>query len=306
MSDHTLPSGKDKRKKNGLRTFSRWLTFLIFLAFAGFVAWTGWIQTEIPPETGALVYTKLTYREGAFTGGYDPVLTIDDGFNWRWERLIPTNMTLYLYPLDLRSLTVGSRGTLPSGDVYMAFMEETGKFNFSWELSFDLTYRLKKEMIPSLAQEKGVRPEDLETFLEEEHNRMERELYGHVEGLSPSLADKDATDRILAALNRAHPFLEITSLSPQVISLPDLELYNKARDLYFAYLETRNEALKTLVAREAPKQAVNEEKMKILEDYGRVLTEYPVLIDFFALDSNNDFGRILAPDLMPLTPVENE
>ena len=291
--------GKRPRKGKSLKRFSRWLTFLIFIGFAGFVTYVGWIQKEIPEGQGALVFTKLSYRDGRFTGGYDTKLTTSDGFHWRWERLFPTNMTIHLYPLSLRDVRITSTGILPSSDIYMDFIEKSGQDQFNWELSFDLTYHLKKESIPQLAQEKGIMPENLEAYLVEEENKIEGELFGLLSSFTLTQDNSREIEKLLLALNKSHPFLEITSLSPQTIVLPDLVLYNKARELYFSYLDARNISLEKMISREAPKMAVNVEKMKVLVEYGKVLTEYPVLIDFFALDENNDFGRMTPSSLMP-------
>jgi hypothetical protein len=290
---------KKQKKGNALRRFNRWLTFLILLGLAGFVFYTGWVQEKIPEGYGALIFTKVTYKEGKLSGGYDETLTANDGFHWRWERLFPTNMTIHLYPLSLRNITISSQGTLPSGDIYMNFMEESQKERFDWDISFDLTYRLKEENIPRLAMEQGIMPENLEAFFAQEENRIEGELYQILKDITPSLTGTKEIDAMRTKLDQSHPFIEITSLSPRILIMPDLTLYNKSRDLYFSYLDTRNASLENMITREAPKMAVNEEKMKILVEYGKILTEYPVLIDFFALDENNDFDRFTPSSLMP-------
>ena len=294
------PSRARKKTPNkSLRRFRRWMTFLIFLGFAGFVAYTGWVQYNIPEGYGGLIHTKFSYKDGVKTGGFDEALTVHDGLHWRWEKLFPTNLTMHVYPLDIRAVTLSSRGTLPSGDIYLSYIEEQDASRFDWNISISLSYRLREENVPRLAAEKGIFPEDLEDFFTEEEQLMERDIYGLIKGYSPEDNGTAYWAGIEEELNRLHPFLEITSLAPESIIQPDLELYEKAKSLYFAYLDEKNRALEEMIARVAPRTTVNEEKMKVLEEYGKVLSEYPVLIDFFALDRDNDFGRYTPDQLMP-------
>ncbi len=288
-----------KKPNKSIRRFRRWLTFLIFLVFAGFVAYTGWVQYDIPEGYGGMIHTKFSYRDGEWTGGFDKALTVHDGLHWRWEKLFPTNLTLHVYPLDIRTVTLSSKGTLPSGDIYLAFVEEQGTSRFDWDIRVSLTYRLKEESVPQLAAEEGIFPEDLEDFFMKEEELMEREIYGYLKDYAPQESSSAYWSDLEDKLNKQHPYLEITSLVPDSLKLPDLVFYEKSRSLYFAYLDEKNRALEEMISRVAPKTAVNEEKMKVLEEYGKVLTEYPVLIDFFALDKNNDFGRYLPSELMP-------
>ncbi len=282
-----------------MRRFSRWLTFLIFLGAVGFGAWYGWVQWDIPEGYGGLIHTKFTWRDGKRAGGFDRELTVNDGLHWRWEKLIPTNLTMHLYPLAIRSVTLSTSGTLPSGDLYLNFLEEKGDSRFDWNLSVYLSYRLRTEMVPSLAGKEGILPENLEDYLAKEEDLIKNELYAYLADYSPETNIADKMESARGEINRLHPYLEVTSLAPDRISLPDYALYEKARTLYFSYLDERNRSLGEMISRVAPKTAVNEEKMKVLEEYGKVLTEYPVLIDFFALDGDNKFGRYTPSDLMP-------
>ncbi|MBN2628233.1 MAG: hypothetical protein JXA95_16335 [Spirochaetales bacterium] len=297
----SVKKAKAKKDRSGraLRRFNRWLTFLIFLGAAGFAAYTGWVQYDIPEGYGGLIHTKFTFREGKRTGGFDPELTVHDGLHWRWEKLIPTNLTMHLYPLEIRTATLSSSGTLPSGDLYMNYLDESTPISFDWNIKVSLTYRLREDAVPRLAGEKGILPRDLEDFLIGEEEQIKNEIYPALADYTPDKDPASALESLREDLNRRHPYLEITTLAPVNLILPDVEFYEKARDLYFAYLDERNRALEEMISRVAPRTTVNEEKMKVLEEYGKVLTEYPVLIDFFALDGNNDFGRYTPADLMP-------
>lgn len=287
---------KKEKKKKSFRRFNRWFSFLIILTMALFVFWKGWIQNKIGEDEAGLVFTKLTYPMDQ--GGFDTEITTNDGFHWRWENIIPTNLTLYLYPLSPRTVQVSSQGTLPSGDIYLSFIEEQDQNRFNWDLSFELTYRLNSQLIPDLAIKKGIIPDSIEDFFASEQGSIERELYNYLKDFDLA-SNPDQLKTVEISIQEKHPFVEILSLSPQKVVLPDLVLYEKSRDLYFAFLDQRNSALEEMISQVAPKTAVNDEKMQIMEEYGKLLTQYPILIDFFALDNENEFGYVPPGQLMP-------
>ena len=84
--------------------------------------------------------------------------------------------------------------------------------------------------------------------------------------------------------------------------LPDLELYQRARRAYLALLEARYEARRTAARNLAEERErgvaaaeARREALQVLREYGQVLKEYPILIQFLALQS--DDGRASFIDL---------
>ena len=79
---------------------------------------------------------------------------------------------------------------------------------------------------------------------------------------------------------------EIISVGIRRVSVPDMALYAQARELYFQLMEAREQAIAAAEAEAIAKADEAESRLRILENYGRILTEYPVLIDFFSLEGN--------------------
>jgi len=79
------------------------LIILIIVGGVGF--YFGWIQIQLPANTFGVIFTK--------TNGYEASVVRPGTFEWRWQRLLPTNLTLYTYTLAPQSTNVTVAGTLP-------------------------------------------------------------------------------------------------------------------------------------------------------------------------------------------------
>nr|MDA3852032.1 hypothetical protein [Spirochaetaceae bacterium] len=107
-------------------------------------------------------------------------------------------------------------------------------------------------------------------------------------------------EEIISQLNEKIPELEIISLEPISKDIPDFQLYQEIRNQFFNYLETINIARTEEASQRAGEEWVNKEKLQVLEDYGKLITEYPLLLDFFAIDQDNGLDRRTSRDLLPI------
>ena len=88
------------------------ITLLTILALAVAAFFVGWVELSLPPGTYGVAFTK--------SGGWDEAAVAPGGVTWRWERLIPTNMTLHLFDLAPQEVQRRVAALLPSADVYAA------------------------------------------------------------------------------------------------------------------------------------------------------------------------------------------
>ena len=104
--------------------------------------------------------------------------------------------------------------------------------------------------------------------------------------IQSDLAGGSALDKQLKQeLAPAFPDLEILSLHTETASLPDLELYELARQSYRELLETRDRSRDQAVARLAEEQVRAQNALDLelatleaLREYGKLLDEYPILL----------------------------
>lgn len=258
------------------------ISLIILLIAGGTAFYFGWVQLQMPANSYGVVFTK--------TGGWDDSVIRPGEFHWRWERLLPTNFTLHVFPSTPHETEVQSSGTLPSADAYASYLEEDP--DFSYELEVSLAYRVRVSELPRLAREADLHPAGLEEWYGQYDRRIAdraRGLAGQLyadaqEGSSPGPVQLDAfEERLTDRLAEDFPDLEIISAVPTTISLPDFDLYQAARSLYFESIEARRAAIADQAYEAEERRVTEESRIETLRRYGEVLTEYPTLLDYFSL-----------------------
>ena len=254
--------------------------FILLLGLGGAGFYFGWVQLDIPPQSRGVIFTK--------SGGWDAAAAEPGVFSWRWEKLIPGNFTLYLYPDKTHTSEIELRGSLPSAEVYALVLD--GNPSFGYSLRFSVSYRVHSDYFPVLAKEHGVLPETFEEWLAALRTGIAAKGSAAVaawfeeNSAAPAETEKQLARTITAFLAADYPFLEITGFAPTELRFPDTALYAKARELYLARAESRKDALRES-AREMTLRALREEtRWENLKKYGELLTQYPVLLDFLKIE----------------------
>ncbi|MBB6479104.1 hypothetical protein [Spirochaeta isovalerica] len=273
MADTTVK----KKKKSSLGPI---LSFLLFFGAAGTLFWFGWVQFELPENTYAVLFSK--------TSGYDSKVLEPGRFIWKWERILPTNSKLIKFLVETRSTELEYIGELPSGDLYKSFIPENP--DFSYHMTFHISYRLIEERLPELLQKGDLDSGDMESFYNEaeaEYLKILKEGTGDyfTENLSINSSSYGELEiALLEKLKSRYTYLEIRSFVVKYINFPDLELYRTAKDMYAQILERRKNA-EIATEKWAIESKVNlDTKIEILTKYGELLSKYPILVDYFALD----------------------
>lgn len=240
----------------------------------------GWVQYDLPENTYAVLFSK--------TGGYDEKVISPGRFDWRWERILPTNSKLITMEIMKRSVTLDFQGGLPSADLYSSILPE--KPDFSWHITATLSYRIKPETLPDLLNRNVIEGTTLNSFYSEAESKylkivkegttdffnqnyiIDNTSYGELETI------------LLEKLKSTYSFIEVSSFLVKYVNFPDLQLYGKSRDLYSRILDSRT-ASEIATEKWAIESKVNlDTKIEILTRYGELLSRYPILVDYFALD----------------------
>ncbi len=261
------------------------LSLIILIILGGVVFYFGWIQFRIPEGHYAVVFTK--------THGYEGTALEAGTFAWRWQALLPTNLTLHTYSAEPFSATLSSEGSLPSASLYAQELEDEPSFDYS--LRVRISYRFEPERLPELLQDEVVEPEEIIGWYETQERAMQQQLLSIVSENLSTLAEAEGvaslsaelSETIRSDLEEMYPFLTVTSVVPREVRLPDLQLYRAARDLYYARIEARREAVATVGVDAASQEVRQESRIARLQQYGEVLTQYPSLLEYFDLLSEN-------------------
>ena len=272
---------------------------VFFLVVIGCVVFfVGWVQVLLPADTHAVAFTK--------TGGFDSYTTSAGRFSWRWERLIPTNMTLYTFILIPYHTDVAATGTLPSAEIYASVLP--GDPDFSYHVQYSLSFKLKPDALPYLVSQQNLRPENLENWYQGQAAIVSQEatqalLESHTERTLYDLTR--ATEMLQDTLSEKFERLEFTQIVPQDIRLPDLELYRLSQETYRSIAKVQEEVRIASISTLEPLRQRENQTIEILREYGNLLSSYPVLMDFLDLVSVSDDGQVKANLNLKLPAIRN-
>ena len=279
------------------------ITLLLILGLAVAAFFVGWVELALPAGTYGVVFTK--------SGGWDEEAIAPGGITWRWERLIPTNMTLHLFDLTPQTVQRRVAALLPSADLYAA---EIGidAAALSYELDVTLQLRLRAEHLPPLAAEAELRPDTLPAW-------YERATAAAADAATEALLSREAAalvmdphvleERIRRGLAVRLPELEIIDVDLVPHSIPDPNLYVQAKTAFHERVEAQQRARLAVIANLAFMREQGHQHAEILAILGSTLAQFPELVDLLSRSPTDLLGQVLGmtqpaagPDQRPLQP----
>ncbi|GAB6090868.1 hypothetical protein [Spirochaeta dissipatitropha] len=273
------------------------LFILIICAVAVF--YIGWISFQIDDHEYGVIFSK--------TQGWDPDIISPGEFRWYWGRLLPTNVNLYKFDIQTERSHISISRQLPSAEHYSLYLE--GNPDFSISADAIVEWELDPHTIPHLAAERNIRPENQETI----NNELSDKLSFWFEQLFESSLRSFSSDSIYdsavqlenisSELQDKIPEIRILSVSVQNMKFPDLDLYESGRLLYRELVESRREAIQQANAAVLFEELIMERQLEALRVYGQIITEFPLLLDYFQLSAETDtdplrlsrMGALLSP-----------
>ena len=278
---------RQKRSK-GRKIFTFFFILFLLAGGAAAVFFIGWVHPPLNGNQYAVIFSK--------TGGYRETPLRADEFLWMPERLLPTNTTVLIYSVEPRSCSVDVEGKLPSGDIYSMLIE--GAPSFAFRFSCRLTCRLNPERLIDLARE-GVLPEQTEAL-----------IAGFEKDFQPMIIDliqKKSTDSEFVSLigsdfsklqevlteeiEARNPNIDVTRLIVNSISLPDIRLYEEARNLYFRTIQNVPPERLQRLQKEVTEGTAQLMKYQSLEELARLLEKYPILMEYAKINPTLEMPR---------------
>ncbi len=264
--------------------------FLLLVILGGTVFYFGWIQIRLNEHSYGVIFTK--------TSGYEQEVVRPGEFNWRWEAIIPTNMTLHRIDVSPRSMEIGKQGKLPSGEIYGSILKENPDFSYSFNLRVE--YKLLPEKLPTLVEEQGINDESMDQFYtsfeQNLSNRVARFIESRIDSSDPAIFPTSTfTEALKKDLRGIREEIEIVQVSLLKIEIPDMRLYRNSRDYYMDILDTRRETEAATLRKEREWVVSEEAKLQVLKQYGELFTEYPGLVQYLALSQGKDMEKVVPP-----------
>lgn len=265
------------RKRRGAAA-GRFIFFLFLIALAGFVFYLGWVQMSIPPQSRVILFSK--------TGGFESEVYKPGVFLWRWEKCLPENMSILVYPDTTEILRFSGEGHLPSGKLYGDWMGNPEAFRF--EYSAIINVRITDEELLALTVNGILTPETYKDYLSDLEKQLEGEvlrLIGRMSVNSPENSDSLSPNDIRIT------GLEILNIQMERLNIPDMELYHKTASAYWKEIEAKKTVASDILQQRIPLEKEYESRLMILEKYGEVLNRYPVLLDFLRVTADQDLKK---------------
>ncbi len=290
-----------------MRARNFFTNFFILVVAAVVVFVIGWVQFGIQPGTCGVMSSK--------TSGVYPFPIENGTFIWRWEKLIPTNVTMRLFSLTPHKSEQKYVGKLPSSALYSKLVNEESDFTYDVKMSLSLSVTSKK--IVSLVQKNEISSQDdLDAYLENKAKIASKLI---LDGL---LSEKNSMTAVPKALDSAaleklksdndEEFNAITFQSVECVvnTLPDMELYGRAKMLYAEYEKELEAEFKARAGEQVSALYEEDRSIRRLEQYAQLIKKYPNLKDLGnvkeiskVLDSVAEDGTLKKETA---APVENQ
>ena len=90
--------------------------------------------------------------------------------------------------------------------------------------------------------------------------------------------------KILRRIQTHFDDINLHDLDIVSISVPDFDLYAKSKEYYYTLTAIKNSSLQTEMLNTAKQRAENEVQLELLERYGYLLNEFPILIEYIKAD----------------------
>jgi hypothetical protein len=257
-------------------------TLFILLVLGGVGFFFGWAQLKVPVGSYGVIRSK--------THGVDPKIVQSGDFRWVWYKLIPTNVQTSVFQLKTYKFPVDYYNSLPSGASYASFAGLTS-VDFSWNLGGEVSFTIKPDMLLSIVSNHNLTDQQsldeycqeiaqniklmvLQTFfsIDADNLRLENILSGNRD----LLMEREIKSRF--------PEINDFSLSITSAKFPDFTLYRQVRLLYDEFMDKQREIVSASFGKRAESHIEIQLHFMELEGYGELLTKYPVLLDYLALE----------------------
>jgi len=280
-------------KEGAMKKFLIVLLVLIILGAAGF--FLGWNHLTIPPGSYGVMRSK--------THGLESKVIRDGDFGWIWYKLIPTNVKISAYTIGPVKRSFKNSGALGSGQVYAELAGLNA--DFSWEISGEFSYNLKPDCLPELTERENISDEaGLRKAEDTLSDRIESFVLQRLKAYADEGDDKKMETITVAGslpelnteIQNAFTDIENLSCTLRVVRYPDYALYQSLKALYQQYIARQNAALSPDIVKEAQNRIDLRTRLDELTQYGELLTKYPVLLQYLALEKG----------LTPAAPVTSQ
>lgn len=291
---------KKKKKGSAFRTI---VIIVLLLAAGGSVFYFGLVRVDLKPDQTAVFYSK--------TGGFSDKLIRPGDFVWKWEKLLPTNTSIFIFSLSPYRIDIDRKSVLPSGEVYASYLEGSADFSFTLKMSINI--EIKPEALPGLCASDKLHPEGMEQWYSDISALVSESAVAFIQeygrtysGIKTiSMNFQKMSEDLSDSLEQDYPSVVIKQIIPETINFPDLALYQAAREAYLALVEIKKDVSAESIKTSKAGEIESETRLAILSKYGEVFKKYPELLQFFNISPETAAKWLPEPTDNPAENTEN-
>ncbi|MBP5251117.1 MAG: hypothetical protein J6Z17_01745 [Treponema sp.] len=269
--------------KRGKKLF---IKFFILVLLAGTVFTFGWMNLFVNAEGFAVMVSK--------TSGVNDRVISRSSFTWKWQHLIPTNVTLVSFNSASESFSNKIEGTLPSGALYASHIG--GNPDFNYKATVNISLSATEEKVLSLYKDGVISDsQNLSSWLSSKALELSQAAAASFfdENYEHRLFEKTVfeNDDISTLIDKTKFYgLDIKMIKIEGIKLPDFNLYNQAKSSYTNYLAELEKQLKNRAENRADEILEDDRIISRLERFALVVQKYP---EFGTIVKSQEFSKII-------------
>ncbi|MBQ0039909.1 MAG: hypothetical protein KBS64_05740 [Treponema sp.] len=248
------------------------------MIFGAAVFYVGWITFRVKPGFCAVMTSK--------TSGIHDSPVVSGSFLWRWERLLPTNVTLETFDLAPYKTTQVISGELPSAKVFKEYASVNSDFNYN--IKINITMSITPEKILDLYKKNAIKTnEDLQEFYDNRSklaaSLVAESILSKEDGyiMRPYSFTEDMILKVIMDKKSEFDGIAISSVEVSDCQLPDLYVYYSAKKSYDGFMEILGMKLEESAEKNAEFYVEQDRMIKQFEKLGDLFKKYPYLQDMF-------------------------
>lgn len=271
-----------------LKSFINRVLIFFLILFSGFVFYLGWEQLELEENSCIAVFTK--------TSGWKEKVVDNDGFNWSFEKVIPTNYSSHKFTLNSTSIGYTVDDQLPSGELYAEFNGiNNSNFNYTYQLTGNIKF--DKSYLVTMLKTGTINSENFPLWQDQKIEDIQNSLKGFLRNKISSDETLTINGAASEYIKERYPYFIFSDIFVS-ISMPDMNLYNLCRNKYIQNMEAQTKADEKYLVESLKQKNQEMLRLDLLKQYGEVFTKYPIMIEYLKVDKNMVLDRATMEDFI--------
>ena len=265
------------------------IIFLLVCALGG-AFFAGWLQLAVKPGKVGVMVSK--------TSGVHETVVENGKFNWRPERLLPTNTEIRNF--DIKNIIINKQvtGILPSHEILSNHVDGNGDWDYSFSVDFSVSVT-PGELVELVRLRDFKNQDEFVNYLGTRLDVFFENLVEYIISQSKDIPvqtaslDQEEIDMIVSRDQGSLAGITVNAVDFISCKLPDIYMYNIARNNFEGYMEVVKAKMLERADEQALKILEQDRIIEQLEKFGKLLQKYPELDELSKIGNINEIIKTL-------------